>query len=251
MERNLYNGYNLPRGFMEQREVQGISYCLIRKRGMRNLHLRIGNEGQVVVSAPFWVKLSKIEEFVVKCKGMIEKVENTVPTHSYDTGDTIMLLGKPRTLEVVQVQQLKKTMAQYSIEDEKIMVYVGNKDIGLIKAAIKQMYIDTVAEVLSSRVPYWVRETQAGEVPAFGVNRAKSKWGVCYPQERRLYLSYMCAILPYELIDMTVLHEVCHLRERGHGPEFWALMKAHMPDLDKRKAQLRDFSKMGLTYNLV
>jgi predicted metal-dependent hydrolase len=236
---------------MEQREVQGISYCLVRKRGMRNLHLKFDNQGQVVVSAPYFVKLSEIEGFVVKCRSMIERVESNVPKHTYDTGDIILLLGKPRSLEVVETQQIKKTMAQYDIEDEKIVVYVANKDIGIVKTAIKQIYVDTVAKVLESRVPYWVKETQAGEVPVFGVNRAKSKWGVCYPRERRLYLSYMCAILPYELIDMTVLHEVCHLKERGHGPSFWALMRAHMPDLDKRKAQLREVSKMGLTYNLV
>jgi predicted metal-dependent hydrolase len=236
---------------MEQREVQGISYCLVRKRGMRNLHLKFDNQGQVVVSAPYFVKLSEIEGFVVKCRSMIERVESNVPKHTYDTGDSLMLLGEPRTLEVVETPQIKKTMAQYAIENEKIVVYVANKDIGIVKTAIKQIYVETVAKVLESRVPYWVKETQAGEIPAFGVNRAKTKWGVCYPRERRLYLSYMCAILPYELIDMTVLHEVCHLKERGHGPSFWALMKSHMPDLDKRKAQLREVSKMGLTYNLV
>lgn len=236
---------------MEQREVQGISYCLVRKRGMRNLHLKFDNQGQVVVSAPYFVKLSEIEGFVVKCRSMIERVETNVPKHTYDTGDSIVLLGKPRTLEVVETPQIKKTMAQYGIEDEKIVVYVADKDIGIVETAIKQIYMDTVAQVLESRVPYWVKETQAGEVPVFGVNRAKTKWGVCYPRERRLYLSYMCAILPYELLDMTVLHEVCHLKERGHGPSFWALMKSHMPDLDKRKAQLREVSKMGLTYNIV
>ncbi len=236
---------------MEQREIQGISYCLIRKRGMRNIHLKFNSQGQLVVSAPYFVKLSEIEGFIVKCRSMIERVETNIPKHTYDTGDSIMLLGKPRTLEVVETRQIKKTMAKYSIEDEKIVIYVANKDIEIVKETIKQMYIDTTMQVLESRVPYWVKETQTGEVPVFGVNRAKTKWGVCYPRERRLYLSYMCAILPYELIDMTVLHEVCHLKERGHGPRFWALMKANMPDLDKRKAQLREVSKMGLTYNLV
>lgn len=251
IEKNKERTYTSSEVFMEQREVQGICYCLIRKRGMRKVHLRIGNEGQVVVSAPYWVKLSDIEKFVVKCRAMIERVEKTVPTHSYDTGDSILLLGKPRSLEVIKTSKLKKTMAQYCIEDEKIIVYVGSKDIELIKQAIKQMYVNTVADVLASRVPYWANVVQARKVASYGVNRSKTKWGVCYTKERRLYLSYMCAILPYELIDMTVLHEVCHLRENGHGPAFWALMKSQMPDLEKRKAQLREISKQGLTYNLV
>ncbi len=235
---------------MEEREVQGISYYLIRKRGMRNLRLKISNEGKVVVSVPYWVKLSKIEEFVVSCKSTIERAEKRVPP-SYETGDTIMLLGTPRVLEVFETLQKQRKMAQYKVEDEKLTVYVENKDIGLVKQAIKQMYIDTVAEVLASRIAYWLNIVEVGDLSSFGVNKAKTKWGVCYPKERRLYLSYMCAILPYELIDMVVLHEVCHLKVAGHGPDFWALMRRYLPDLDKRKAQLKEISKKGLPYNLV
>ena len=236
---------------MEQREVLEVAYYLNRRRGMRYLRLKFDKEGRVVVSAPYSTSITKINEFVTKYADKIKQFEKTVPQHSYQTGDKILFLGKERTLEVQIDPFFKKTMAQYRIEDEKIIIIVAKEDIGLVKEAIKQMYIATVQEVLASRVSYWVNKTQAGQVPSFGVNRAKSKWGVCYPKERRLYLSYMCAILPYELIDMTVLHEVCHLKVAGHGPAFWALMKAHMPDLEKRKAQLKEVSKLGLTFNLV
>lgn len=236
---------------MEQREVQGISYYLIRKRGMRNLRLRLNNEGCVVVSAPYSVKITDINNFVLRCESKIKRVEKNIPRHTYKTGDQILLFGKDRFLEVIESPLQLKTMAQYCVEDEKIIVYVKNKDIGLVKQAIKQMYIDTVAEVISSRIPYWVNMVQAGGPVNFGVNKAKTKWGVCYPKERRLYLSYMCAILPYELIDMVALHEVCHLKVEGHGPAFWALMRSYMPDLDKRKVQLKEVSKKGFTYNLV
>ena len=236
---------------MEQREVLGVTYYLNRRRGMRYLRLKFDKEGRVVVSAPYSISITKINDFVSKYADKISQVEKSVPQHSYQTGDTVLLLGKERTLEVKVEPLLKKTIAQYRIEEEKIIITVPSEDIGFVKGTIKQMYIDTVQKVLESRVPYWVNQTQGGQMPSYGVNRAKSKWGVCYPKERRLYLSYMCAILPYELIDMTTLHEVCHLKVAGHGPAFWALMKAQMPDLEKRKAQLREVSKMGLTFNLV
>ena len=236
---------------MEQREFQGISFYLIRKRGMRNLRLKVNSKGSVVVSAPYWVRITDINNFVLRCESKIKKAEKNIPKHTYLTGDSILLLGRNRFLEVIELPQKNKTMAQYCIEDGKIAVYVGNKDVEIVKNAIKQMYINTVAEVLASRVPYWVNVAQIGNVPSFGVNKAKTKWGVCYTRERRLYLSYMCAILPYELIDMVVLHEVCHLKIEGHGPAFWALMRNYMPDLDKRRAQLKEFSKQWFTYNLV
>ena len=236
---------------MEEQQVQGVTYYLKRKRGMRYMHLRFDKAGRVVVTAPCSISLSKINEFVAKYADKILSLENKIPQHTYQTGDTVLLLGVPRTLEVIVNPLLKKTIVQYAIEEEKIIITTKIEDIGLVKEVIKKLYVDTVQEVLSSRVGYWVKQVQAGEMPAFGVNRAKSRWGVCYPNERRLYLSYMCAILPYELMDMVVLHEVCHLKISGHGPSFWALMRANMPDLEKRKAQLREVSKLGLTFNLV
>ena len=40
-------------------------------------------------------------------------------------------------------------------------------------------------------------------------------------------------------LDYVVLHELCHLLARGHGPAFKALLDAHMPDWRERRAMLR------------
>ena len=166
-------------------------------------------------------------------------------SHDYGTGDFVPFLGRKMTLMVIEGKA-----SRYDIVDDKIIVTCKNQDIKKIRQTIKQLYIDTIEKFLESRVPHWCNAIGV-PVPAFGVNRAKGKWGVCYPQEKRLYLSYMCATLPEDLIDMTVLHEVCHLRYAGHGKDFWNLMKTHMPDLDKRKAGLREITKSGWVMNIV
>ena len=205
-----------------------------------------------MVSAPYYVPFSKVDGFVAANSQWIIQHVGLVPVHTYETGDMIPLLGGMRALEVVDrpLTTGSRKMSQYSVDNEKIIVYAKNKDIGLVKKEIKKLYVDTVSKVLASRVEYWADEVGV-DVPRYGVNNAKSKWGVCYPTQGRLYLSYMCAVLPLDLIDMTVLHEVCHLKVHGHGNPFWALMKEHMPDLEERKARLREISKTGVNLNLV
>lgn len=241
--------YNSP---MQQRECNGIVYFLNRRKGLRNLRLHIDSNGRILVSAPYYVPFSKTDSFVSANSQWIVQHMELVPVRKYETGELIPFLGGEATLEVIDVPLMKGTrkMSQYSMNDGKITVYAKNKDIGLVKKEIKKMYIDTVSRILSSRVEYWADEVGV-DVPSYGVNSAKSKWGVCYPTQNRLYLSYMCAVLPYELIDMTVLHEVCHLKVHGHGRPFWSLMEEHMPDLEKRKARLREISKAGVNLNLV
>lgn len=237
---------------MQRRECNGIVYFLNRRKGLRNLRVHIDSQGRVMVSAPYYVPFSKVDGFVAANSQWIVQHVGLVPVHTYETGDMIPWLGGVKALEVVDRPLTSETrkMSQYSIDSGKIIVYAKKRDIGLVKKEIKKLYVDTVSNVLASRVDYWAYEIGV-EVPIYGVNNAKSKWGVCYPTQNRLYLSYMCAVLPYELIDMTVLHEVCHLKVHGHGQPFWALMKEHMPDLDERKARLREISKAGMNLNLV
>ena len=228
-----------------ERSIDGITYTLKRNRGQRNLRLHLSPEGHVIVTAPYSASFSQTDAFVLSSSGWIAEHAAKVASHDYGTGDFVPYLGRKMTLMVVD----GKTF-QYGIVDDKIIVTAKNQDIKKVRQTIKQMYVDTIEKILENRVPHWCLAIGV-PVPAFGVNRAKGKWGVCYPQEKRLYLSYMCATLPEELIDMTVLHEVCHLRYGGHGKDFWKLMKTNMPDLDKRKAGLKEITRSGWVMNIV
>lgn len=228
-----------------ERNAAGISYRLRRNRGQRNLRLRIDPSGSVIVSAPYYATVAEIDEFVVKSASWIADHTGRVASHSYTTGDFVPFLGEKKTLMVIEGKK-----ARYDVVDDKIIVTVRNQDINAVKKQIKALYVATVMDIMVERVPYWCGELCL-DVPEFGVNHSKGKWGVCYPMEKRLYLSYMCATLPKDLIDMTVLHEVCHLRYSGHGKRFWALMEKHMPDLDERKAGLNAIVKSGWSMNIV
>ena len=228
-----------------ERNAAGISYRLRRNRGQRNLRLRIDPSGSVIVSAPYYATVAEIDEFVVKSASWIADHTGRVASHSYTTGDFVPFLGEKKTLMVIEGKK-----ARYDVVDDKIIVTVRNQDINAVKKQIKALYVATIMDIMVERVPYWCGELCL-DVPEFGVNHSKGKWGVCYPMEKRLYLSYMCATLPKDLIDMTVLHEVCHLRYSGHGKRFWALMEKHMPDLDERKAGLNAIVKSGWSMNIV
>lgn len=242
---STFGGFAIIASMTVERSTDGIDYTLRRNRGQRSLRLHLDSHGHVIVSAPYYASYSEIDDFVRRSASWIADHSSRIAEHNYQSGDVIPYLGRRMTLLV-----LDGKTSQYDIVDDKIIVTVKNKDIELVKKTIKKLYVDTVMDVLERRVPYWCSELDL-EDPSFGVNRAKGKWGVCYPVEKRLYLSYMCATLPYDLMDMTVLHEVCHLRYAGHGADFWGLMKFHMPDLEERKTRLNKLSKAGWSLNIV
>jgi len=57
-----------------------------------------------------------------------------------------------------------------------------------------------------------------------------------------IQLNAVLAVLPAELADYVILHELVHMRHRGHGPAFWGELERLMPDARRRQARLREYS---------
>ena len=57
-----------------------------------------------------------------------------------------------------------------------------------------------------------------------------------------IQLNAVLAVLPEDLADYVILHELVHLRHKGHGPGFWGELERLMPDARRRQARLREYS---------
>ena len=66
-----------------------------------------------------------------------------------------------------------------------------------------------------------------------------SRWGSCQPSTGRICINVRLALYPPECLEYVVVHELCHLLERGHGPRFRQLMDRFMPDWKQRRDKLR------------
>ena len=40
---------------------------------------------------------------------------------------------------------------------------------------------------------------------------------------------------PVAAIELVVVHELCHILEKNHGPAFYALLARYLPDYKERK----------------
>lgn len=67
----------------------------------------------------------------------------------------------------------------------------------------------------------------------------KSRWGSCQPATGRICINIRLATYPPECLEYVVVHELCHLLVRGHGPDFYQLMSSVMPDWKQRRAKLK------------
>ena len=81
--------------------------------------------------------------------------------------------------------------------------------------------------------------------PALGVTPASvtirdttSRWGSC-SRRGALSFGWRLVLASPGALDAVAVHELCHLRVFGHGPEFWALLETRVPDYAAWRRWLR------------
>ncbi len=73
------------------------------------------------------------------------------------------------------------------------------------------------------------------------VSNQNSRWGSCTPAEGSIRLSDKLRGMPGWVVDYVLLHELAHLLQPGHGPEFWALLRSY-PRLERARGYLQGVS---------
>ena len=56
-----------------------------------------------------------------------------------------------------------------------------------------------------------------------------------------LNYNWKLVLLPEELQDYVVVHELAHRREMNHSRQFWGIVEREIPDYLRRRRELREF----------
>ncbi|MDO9579583.1 MAG: M48 family metallopeptidase, partial [Bacteroidales bacterium] len=89
---------------------------------------------------------------------------------------------------------------------------------------------------LNERVQFW--EPKAGlSASKVAVSDLGFRWGSC-GKNSSLYFNWRLLQLPVRLVDYVIAHELVHLHERNHTPEFWRILARVLPDWKERKEEL-------------
>ncbi|MFN8619226.1 MAG: SprT family zinc-dependent metalloprotease [Chloroflexota bacterium] len=73
---------------------------------------------------------------------------------------------------------------------------------------------------------------------AVSIRAQRTRWGSA-SADGSLSFNWRLLLAPPFVLDAVVVHELAHLRVRGHSARFWTLVRSHAPRTDEARAWLR------------
>jgi predicted metal-dependent hydrolase len=70
------------------------------------------------------------------------------------------------------------------------------------------------------------------------IKNSRSRWGSC-SSRGNLNFNYRVVLLPPELADYVVAHELCHLIHFNHSKDFWAEVERAVPQWRALRSELK------------
>jgi len=233
-----------------------IDYQVIRsKRKTLSLQVKLG---VVIVRSPHFVDENYINSLVQKksawLKSKIAEQATIKNNHcDFSQGSQLFYLGQKVTLDI-NFGAKTKTSFSFNSNDEQtltVTLAVRNKDklmqynlpqhklpqdkslqSNALAVKVKkhlELYFKQQAEHLMSLKTNHFSEITGLMPTTIKIRQYRARWGSCN-NRGELSFNYLMMMLPDEVINYIVLHELCHLRHLNHSPLFWQLVAKHFPN---------------------
>ena len=227
-------------------------YVMVRAR-RRSFCITVSQNGKVKVRVPYYASERAAREFVNSKSEWVEKclkknADSFFPPKT-ESGAEFFIAGRPYTLYFYSGRK--------PVLSDKNYLYVkisAAREIDAIKIPAareidverekSKAFLKSAAKIF---LPYAEKRTReiadflGYEYKSVRVGYAKTRWGSCGGDNSIIYSVYL-GLLPQELIDYVILHELTHTKVKNHGRDFWLLVCNAMPDAKEKREKLKKYS---------
>lgn len=192
-----------------RRVVCGIEYELTRKR-VKNINLRIKQDGRVYVSAGPFVPIWRIEAFIASKAEFIERARRRL------------------------LRDAKALSDCFADED------VPKRDYS--SKAVRSRALSYMTALCEAAFPPF--SDMGIAFPIIKVRNMKTQWGSCRPREGILTFNTKLLDVPRECAEYVVVHEFAHFIHPNHSKDFYELVAHFVPDYKERRKRMKKYILM-------
>jgi predicted metal-dependent hydrolase len=213
-----------------------IEYSIIKSRRIKTSEI-IVDADNVSVRSPFHKPISEIHEIVRKKAGWILKKQleykNQNPEimkPNFQDSSTLPYSGKNYALKIITNYQGSE---QIEFEHGEFSIYIqGKSSKKKARLLYEEWLTETAQSFLDKKIKEYSKELSV-EPNQIKLKNLRSRWGSA-TKDGVINLSLNLLKAPTGVIDYMILHELCHLKIKGHSHRFWDLVHRFMPDYQEK-----------------
>lgn len=215
------------------------SYCWARRR---TLGITVRHDKSVSVRVPLRTTLQEIRDFVTQRGAWVVKAWERMDARParqprvYRDGALILLLGESWPLEIRTGDQ------------EAVLLLDGRLQVTTrecssktaIRRLIDSWYRQQALELVRTRAVrcHLLMQPEGILLPPISIRSMKTRWGSYSYRTGRITLNLNLIKAPLACLDYVIIHELCHIKVRHHGPDFWSMVERYIPDYRDIRKQL-------------
>ncbi len=197
--------------------------------------LRIEPGGRALrLTVPTGLKEREIDSFLLRHDQWLRtKLAKFGSADSLQPGSYLPLRGVPH--RIVHTGSLRG-LTEESLEDGEPVIrvsgledHVGRRLEAFLKKEAR-IDLERLVAIHAGRI--------GKPVKSITMKDTRSRWGSC-SWNGSLSFSWRIVMAPPLVIDYLAAHEVAHLKEMNHGPDFWALCERLCPATDEARRWLK------------
>ncbi len=154
-------------------------------------------------------------------------------------GDGSIHVSKHRRISLEYVEKLLERKFDWIQEKVREQAQKPQKLLAHYSAADFRIYKNDAYDFALKRLAHF-NATYQFKIGQVSIRNQKSRWGSC-SSRGNINFNYKIVLLPPDLADYIIVHELCHLGEMNHGASFWNLVAKTIPNYLTRRKSIRLF----------
>ena len=160
--------------------------------------------------------------------------------------DGSVVVRAPLRLSEAKIQKFVEEKQEWILKNlEKIQKRDAQKENVQKLSALERQHLQNKACVVIPRRVAYYAEKLGVSYGKITLRQQKTRWGSC-SSKGNLNFNWKLVLMPEEVLDYVVVHELAHRKEMNHSERFWNHAEKVLPDYQARRKLLRELEHRHL-----
>ena len=207
-------------------------YIKVTKR-KKTISIRI-DKTKILVNTPSYIKEDYIQGLLERRKEWISKtiLKSNKQYKDNFANREAFYLGKKYKINI------KKGLSnEIIVKNDNLEILYKRKNFN-IKKKLEQWYKLKCHLLIEDRLKYYSKKTNL-KYNGFSIRSFKTRLGSC-DNKKHISFNWKIILMPKQIIDYVVIHELCHIIHFNHSKLFWKEVSNLCPEYKSYKNWIKD-----------